>query len=103
LLGEETTRYVFRILAMKIILESPEKYGFFVDPSEIYPSITFKTVVIDSAVGSFADFAKYHKTNYKIFKMLNPWLREADLKNPGKKQYTVKIPLGDFREYHEGD
>ena len=93
LLGEETGRYVFRILALKIIMENPEKYGFKVSEEEKYPVIETKTVEISGSVASFTDFAKQNGISYKILKMFNPWLRESFLTNSTKKTYQVKIPI----------
>lgn len=99
LLSEETNRYVFRILSLKVILENPEVYGFDVSPKEIYPSIPVKIVEVSTSVEDFADFAKAHKTNYKILKYFNPWLRETYLNNKAGKTYEIKIPTGKYREY----
>jgi membrane-bound lytic murein transglycosylase D len=98
-LNEETSRYVFRILAIKTILESPEKYGFFVDAKEKYPVIPYDLVEINGPVPSLADFAKEKGINFKILRMLNPWIRDSLLKNHSGKIYQVKIPRGDFREF----
>ena len=97
LLGEETSRYVFRILALKLIMENPEEYGFKVSDEELYPLWNTKTTTVKSKVASFADFAKTHGTNYKILKMLNPWLREAYLTNASGKTYEIKLPAEGFR------
>lgn len=97
MLGEETERYVFRILALKLILENPEAYGFQVTESEKYPLWKTKNVQVDKAVPDFALFAKEYGTNYKILKMLNPWLRESFLTNAKGKTYTIKIPEKNFR------
>lgn len=99
LLSEETNRYVFRILALKVILENPEVYGFEVSKKAIYPSIPVKIIEVNGAVADFADFAKAHKTNYKILKYFNPWLRETYLTNKSGKTYEIKIPTGKYREY----
>lgn len=97
-LGEETGRYVFRILAFKAIFEHPELYGFHLLPQELYPPLKYFEVEVDSAVTSFAQFAAHFNTNYKILKLYNPWLRESYLKNPQQKSYTVQIPKKRFRE-----
>ncbi|CAZ94149.1 MULTISPECIES: lytic transglycosylase domain-containing protein [Zobellia] len=92
LLGQETGRYVFRIMAIKEILSHPEKYGFDIDEEDMYkPVPTFK-VEIDEPVLSFADFAQQYEINYKILKRHNPWLREAHLNNSSRKKYTIEIP-----------
>lgn len=98
-LVEETNRYVYRILALKMILESPEKYGFFVTDKEKYPVIPCGIVEVRGPVTDLASFAKSHGINYKILKMYNPWLRNSSLKNPLGKSYQIKIPTGEFREY----
>lgn len=96
---EETNRYVYRILALKLILESPEKFGYFVSEKEKYPVIPFKMVELKGSVPNLASYAKAQGINYKILKMFNPWLRNSALKNPLGKTYLIKIPRGDFREY----
>lgn len=93
LLVEETARYLFRILAVKEILEHPQQYGFHFREKDLYPPIETKTVVVDSAVADFADFAFQHDVNYKILKILNPWLRDTYLKNPRGKRYAIKLPV----------
>ena len=92
LLGQETGRYVFRIMAIKEILSSPEKYGFDIDKKDMYSAVPTFNVEIDEPVASFADFANKYEINYKILKRHNPWLREAHLNNSSKKKYTIEIP-----------
>lgn len=98
LLVEETGRYVFRILAIKQIFENPKKYGFNIRKSDLYATMEYKTVMVDSAVTSFADFAKENNISYKILKHFNPWLREAYLKNTTRTAYEVKLPINDKYE-----
>lgn len=92
LLGEETGRYVFRILAIKEILSDPEKYGFHLDKEDMYTKVPTYTVDISEPVANFADFSKEYGINYKILKRHNPWLREPHLNNSSKKKYTLEIP-----------
>lgn len=92
LITTETARYVYRIVALKLILENPEKYNFYIQEDEKYPVIPTREVEINGAVESFADFAKEHGISYKLLKDFNPWLRENHLTNPKKKKYVVKIP-----------
>lgn len=92
LLNDETSRYVFRILAFKEILSNPEKYGFNFRQKDLYPTIPTYTVKVDTAVTDFADFARKFDINYKILKLHNPWLRETYLKNSSGKEYLIKIP-----------
>ncbi len=93
LLGEETKRYVFRILAMKEVLTHSNKYGFHFRPKDLYEPYKTKTINIDYPVKDWADFANERGINYKILKLLNPWLRKPYLNNKSKKLYTIKLPL----------
>lgn len=91
LLTEETNRYVFRILVLKTILESPVEYGFQVDKKDRYPELKCKTIEVNTSIADFADFAKLHGVNYKILKDMNPWLRDTKLTVSGAKVYEIKI------------
>jgi hypothetical protein len=92
LLGQETGRYVFRIVALKEILSHPDKYGFNFTNKDLYKQIPTYKVEVDSAVTDFSKFAEHFGINYKILKIHNPWLREAHLNNKSKKQYFIEIP-----------
>ncbi len=98
LLNEETARYVFRILAFKIVMENPEKYGFYIAPEELYQPLPYKEITINGPIENWGDFAHEHKTNYKILKYLNPWLRDNYLTNSSKKEYIIQIPTKNSRE-----
>jgi hypothetical protein len=89
----ETQRYVFRIAALKIILENPEQYNFVVKEEEKYPVIETRDVEINGPVTSFADFAIENGISYKVLKDFNPWLRDVNLTNSRGKKYVVKIPV----------
>ncbi|MES2577481.1 MAG: lytic transglycosylase domain-containing protein [Bacteroidota bacterium] len=93
LLTEETSRYVFRILALKEIMENPVKYGFTIAPEDLYATLPTKKIEIDSTITDLADFAKGQGINYKILKIHNPWLRETKLINDTGKKYQIEIPL----------
>jgi len=99
LLGEETGRYVFRILAIKEILTHPEKYGYQVGSDDLYTKVPAYTVEVDSPIVSWADFAQKYEINYKVLKRHNPWLREAHLNNASGKKYVIEIPhKGHYRD-----
>ncbi|MBL0014086.1 MAG: lytic transglycosylase domain-containing protein [Flavobacterium sp.] len=96
LLNDETSRYVFRILALKEIMKSPEKFGFNVDANEMYVNLPSKVITVDSTITDLAAFAKSQGINYKILKIHNPWLRDKKLINQGKKRYEIQIPLSGY-------
>ena len=92
LAGENTERYVPRIVAAKEILTHPEKYGFVFDQEDLYTMPPTYEVEVDTVITNIAAFAKKHNTNYKELKMYNPWLRENKLNNKTRRLYKIKIP-----------
>ncbi len=92
LVGENTERYVPRIVAAKEILSHPKKYGFYFDEEDLYVLKPTFTVKVDTVITNIALFAKKFDTNYKELKMYNPWLRENKLNNKSRKLYEIKIP-----------
>jgi len=91
-MADETERYIFRILALKEIINNPEKYGFVFDESDLYSSEKTITIKIDSAITNITAFANRFGMNYKEFKIHNPWLREHHLNNKSRKVYDITIP-----------
>jgi hypothetical protein len=94
---EETTRYVFRILALKLVMENPEEYGFKIEKKDLYPIVETEKLEVKGPITDLAAFAIGKGITYKTLKMFNPWLRETFLKNAARKTYTLKIPEKDFR------
>ena len=97
LLNEETARYLYRVVAFKLIFEDPSAYGFNLTKADLYREIPTYTVEVDSAVSDFADFAEFHDINYKILKYLNPWLRDNKLTNSRRHTYEILLPEKGFR------
>jgi len=91
-LVEETSRYVFRILAMKEIMKNPEQYGFKISENEKYQLMPTKKVEISTSIASLPKFAKEQGSNYKAIKLYNPWLRDVKLNNTTEKKYVIEIP-----------
>ena len=99
LLNEETARYLFRALTIKMIITDPEKYGFHLDEDDYYPVIPTYEVKIDTSISDFNILASEFGINYKILKYFNPWLREIYLTNRHKREYIFKIPQEGYRSY----
>ncbi|MDO5607062.1 MAG: lytic transglycosylase domain-containing protein [Capnocytophaga sp.] len=91
-LNTETSRYVFRILALKEIMSDPARYGFNYSQDQLYTEEPTYEVRVDSSIASLADFAKLYGINYKELKIHNPWLRDTKLTNTSGKIYYIKIP-----------
>jgi len=90
-LNEETSRYVFRILAIKTIFENPHTYGFYLQPGDLYPPLEYYTVSVDTTITDLVAFAHSHQVTYKELRTLNPWLRTRELNNRSRKVYDIKI------------
>lgn len=93
LLNEETSRYLFRILAFKEIFEKPENYGFQISEKELYRLPKFRELKVKQSIPNLADWALRHNSNYKELKIHNPWLRSTKLTVAKGKEYTIKIPV----------
>ena len=98
-LPEETMRYVYRMLSLKIIEQSPADYGFFLKSDNyLQPFENYKIVTVSDASIDWPKFAASHGTNYKVLRILNPWIRSYSYANPSQKSYEVMVPTGRFRE-----
>jgi membrane-bound lytic murein transglycosylase D len=92
-LNEETSRYPFRLVAIKEILNRPDDFGFHIEDRDKYsPLSNYKVVRVDKPIPNLGDFAKEHGTSYRMLKVYNPWLRTYRLSNPSRKTYEIKIP-----------
>ncbi len=91
-LNDETSRYIFRILAIKVIYENPEKYGFSIEKSDYYSPIKYKTLKISHTIKDLPKFAKENGVSYKTLKTLNPWLVNSKMRNSRGKDYYIKVP-----------
>jgi len=97
LLTEETARYIFRVVAYKLIITDPVNFGFDLTKDDLYPVLSYYEVMVDSSVADISAFAEKFGTNYKMLKFLNPWLRKPYLKPTPKKEYLIKIPSEGMR------
>jgi hypothetical protein len=95
----ETQRYVFRILTAKLILKNPERYGFRLEPEDIYPAAATAQISLETsreipllAVAQAAD------TYVKVIKDLNPEIRGFHLM-PGK--HSLLVPRQSAKMFHE--
>jgi len=91
-LSDETSRYVFRILAIKEIMENPKKYGFIFRKSDLYSYSQTNQVRVDSTINDLYQFAKDNKINYKTLKRYNPWLRISSLPDRSRRVYHIDVP-----------
>ena len=100
-MAKETMRYVYRILAYKLLLTCPEDYGFCFREKDLYPIIKTDTLIVDTAITDLRAFAREYSQNYKLFKMFNPWLRDSKLTNKNGKEYKIVVPAKNSRKIKE--
>ncbi|MDE6117249.1 MAG: lytic transglycosylase domain-containing protein [Duncaniella sp.] len=91
-LADETMRYMFRLLAMKMIMENPQKYGFRLTADQLYQPLEYKVVEVSAPVDDWAAWAKGQGIDYQTLRDNNPWIRAKSLPNKTGKTYRVNIP-----------
>jgi len=91
-LNDETSRYVFRIIVIKEIMENPRKYGFVFRQNDLYSYPSVKQIRVDSTINNLYSFAQENDINYKILKRFNPWLRTSKLPDESRRVYYIDIP-----------
>ena len=92
-LVEETSRYLFRILAFKEIFENPGKYGFELTEKDKYKLPLLRELKLTQSINSLANWAIQHNSTYKDLKIHNPWLRSQKLKIEKNQDYIIKLPI----------
>jgi hypothetical protein len=92
LLVSESSRYLFRILAIKQLFENPYKYGFILKKEDLYPLVPVQRVIVTQTIDDFASFAQGYSLNYMLLKEFNPWLRDTKLTVLPGKTYEIAIP-----------
>jgi len=101
-LVEETTRYPYRIFAIKQIFENPYKYGFVLSAENLYSPIDCEEIVVDKDIDDLAAFAREKGITYSDLKFFNPWLRDTKLLAGGVK-YTILIPNKNMLYYRSSN
>lgn len=92
-LNEETSRYLFRALALKEIFENPGKYGFELQQDDLYNLPPLREIEVTETISNLADWAKERKSSYKEVKTYNPWLVNRQLQVRRGKRYVIKLPV----------
>jgi hypothetical protein len=91
-LNDETSRYIFRLLAIKEIMEHPTKYGFNISEKHTYKPEPVRYIDVDETVKDLVEFSLAQGTSYKLLKRLNPWLREEKLTVKKGRGYKIALP-----------
>lgn len=91
-LNNETSRYVFRIMAFKLMFENPQMYGVEICPAEMYQPVKCKYEQVSSSIASLPTWAQEHGVTYRELRNLNPWIRNNKLAVPAGKTYVLQLP-----------
>ena len=79
-------------------MQNPHKYGFMLNDKDYFPPFeNYEIVKIHQRHIEWSDFAARHKTNYRILRILNPWIRSYSYENRTAKTYEVKVPNEKFK------
>jgi membrane-bound lytic murein transglycosylase D len=91
LLNTETSRYVQRIVALKIIHQNQKDFGFYLNKDDLYPELNYTVKEVSGSV-NWISFAKENNISYKLLRIYNPWIRDMNLVNRDKRTFEVKLP-----------
>ncbi len=91
-LVEETSRYMFRVLAAKVLMENPEKFGYQLRQSQLYQPYEYREVTVGETIEDLPAWAKAKGSNYYMLREYNPWIRAKKLPVTPGKTYTIKLP-----------
>lgn len=100
-LTEETTRYPYRIMAMKTLMENPSAYGYFLRDDQLWQPRRYRTVTVNTPVADWPDWARRQGISYQTLREENPWIRSKKLTNPNRKSYTVRIPVNESLSHRQ--
>ena len=90
-LNEETSRYMYRMLATKLIFESPERYGFVIPKAQTYPFPKTKLVKVGTSPIDWVAFAKSQNMSYADLREMNPWIKGYQLSNWNNTEYKIRV------------
>lgn len=93
-LVEETSRYIYRLIAAKLFFENPQQFGIHLKKDQLYPPLKYKEITITKEIANLSSFAKQQGINLALLKDYNPWLRGYNLENRSGRTYVLKIPTG---------
>jgi len=91
-LNPETSRYLFRLIAMKQFIENPKAFGYIINRNQFYQTINTKTIVVKSTIPDWTVWAAQNGISYAQLKDFNLWLRDRKLSNPKGNEYSILIP-----------
>ena len=91
-LNSETARYVYRLLALREVMEKPDEFGFQLTANDVYAPLQGREVTVSEDIDDLASFAIEQGTNLRELKAFNPWLRRDHLDVGEGQVYALRIP-----------
>ena len=91
-LVQETSRYVFRIIAYKLLMETPKRYCYRFSRKNLWQPVDYTTVDVTGSVANWIDWAIDKGITYAQLREANPWIRSTKLTNASGKTYKVRVP-----------
>lgn len=98
-LVEETSRYMFRLLAAKEVFSQPQRFGFLLKQEQLYPPIPYQEIEVNTEISNLDEYASKQGLTYAQLRDANPWLREHTLKNKIGRKYVLQIPTQEGMNY----
>ncbi|MCC9136178.1 lytic transglycosylase domain-containing protein [Pontibacter silvestris] len=93
-LNPETSRYMFRVLALKEVLEHPARYGFDVNNIKGYSPTQSRSITVEESIPDLPQFALDNGTNYKTLRLYNPWIKDYKLTiTSSRPSYQLQLPV----------
>lgn len=92
-LNDETSRYIFRILALKYIIQAPKHYGFHLDDNQFYQPFEYKKITISDSNINWVEFAAQNSINYKTLRYYNPQIRKMGWENKNNISIDIYLPI----------
>jgi hypothetical protein len=89
-LNEETTRYIYRILAIKHLLENAAQFGLALAP---YPALRGRRIRWEREIPDLVAWARQQGVRYRDVRVLNPWILRDQLPAPPPgAAYEILLP-----------
>lgn len=89
-LNRETAGYLYKIIAVKDLIEHTDKYGMKYRRYGLAPT---RLIAVNEGIPNLMEFAKKENVDYEILRELNPWIRSNHLTHTdSSKTFYIKLP-----------
>jgi len=92
-LNSETAKYLYKVVALKEVMERPTQYGIALNKGVNYGEEPVKYITIKQSIPSLETWAQTQKVPLRVIRAFNPWLRGSRLTVKAGKTYKIALPL----------